>query len=194
MPRLLVVIGSFALAEALRYQPAPTRIAIQATPIAAFDNREPTQTRFGLLEFRGGLVLTSNDEAFGGISGIRVEPDGSHFLAVTDNGSWLRGRIVYRDGKPAGIADAEMAPILGPDGKPLAARGWYDVESLTERDGKFYIGIERVEQIVRFDSAATASRRAASRSRCRPISRPSPTTRAWNAWRRRRRARRSPAS
>ena len=44
-----------------------------------------------------------------------------------------------------------MAPILGPDGKPLAARGWYDVESLAELDGMFYVGIERVEQIVRFD-------------------------------------------
>jgi hypothetical protein len=145
-----LVAGSFALAE-LRTSPAPTRIAIQATPITVFDNREPAQTRFGLLEFRGGLVLTSNDKAFGGISAIHLEPDGSRFLAATDNGSWLRGRIVYGDGKPVGIADAEMAPILGADGKPLAARGWYDAESLTERDGKFYIGIERVEQIVRFD-------------------------------------------
>jgi hypothetical protein len=147
---LLAGIGSFALAE-VRTSPAPARIAIQATPITAFDNRDPAQTRFGQLEFRGGLVLTSAYEPFGGISALHVEPDGSHFLAVTDNGSWLRGRIVYEDGKPAGIADAEMAPILGADGKPLAARGWYDAESLTERDGKFYIGIERVEQIVRFD-------------------------------------------
>jgi hypothetical protein len=44
-----------------------------------------------------------------------------------------------------------MAPILGSDGKPLAARGWFDVESLTELDGMHYIGIERVEQIVRFN-------------------------------------------
>ena len=44
-----------------------------------------------------------------------------------------------------------MAPILGADGRPLAARGWYDVESLAERDGILYIGIERAEQIVRFD-------------------------------------------
>ncbi|MBI3704842.1 MAG: esterase-like activity of phytase family protein, partial [Rhizobiales bacterium] len=143
--------GSFALAAGPRYASAPTPIAIEATPIPAFDNREPAQTRFGQLEFRGGLALTSKFTAFGGISSIRVEPDGSHFLAITDNGSWLRGRIVYDNGKPAGIADAEMAPILGADGKPLAARGWYDVESLTERDGKFYIGIERVERIVRFD-------------------------------------------
>ena len=162
----VLVAGSFALAE-LRTSPAPTRIAIQATPIAVFDNRDPAQTRFGLLEFRGGLALTSNDKAFGGISGIRVESDGSHFLAVTDNGSWLRGRIVYDNGKPAGIADAEMAPILGADGKPLAARGWYDVESLTERDGKFYIGIERVERIVRFDV-----RRDGLLARCEPIAVP----------------------
>ena len=148
---LLVVVGSFALAEAQRTVQAPTRIDIRATPIETFDNREPAQTRFGRLEFRGGLALTSSYAAFGGISGIRVEPDGSHFVAVTDKGSWLRGRIVYRDGRPAGIADAEMAPILGPDGKALAARGWYDTESLAELDGKLYVGIERAEQIVRFD-------------------------------------------
>jgi hypothetical protein len=146
---LLAIAGSFAFAE--RFPPAPTRIEVQALPIASFDNRDPSRTRFGALEFRGGLTLTSKNEAFGGISAILVEPDGAHFLAVTDRGSWLRGRIVYEGGKPTGIADAEMAPILGADGKPLAARGWFDVESLTELDGKHYIGIERVEQIVRFD-------------------------------------------
>jgi hypothetical protein len=107
--------------------------------------------RFGNLEFRGGLALESKYPAFGGISGIHVEPGGNRFIAVTDKGSWLRGRIIYRDGRPAGIADTEMAPILGQDGRPLAARGWYDTESLAERDGILYVGIERVEQIVRFD-------------------------------------------
>jgi hypothetical protein len=148
---LLLAAGSFAIAKSLRVSQAPTRIAIQATPITAFDNRDPSKTRFGALEFRGGLALTSKYQAFGGVSALNLEPDGARFLAITDNGSWLRGRIVYQDGKLAGIADAEMAPILGSDGKPLAARGWYDVESLTELDGMHYIGIERVEQIVRFN-------------------------------------------
>ena len=148
---LAIVVGSFALAQALRTSAAPTRIAIQATPIAAFDDRDPSRTRFGALEFRGGLALASKYEAFGGISAIHVEHDGGTFIAVTDKGSWLRGRIVYRDGKPIGIADAEMAPILGADGKPLAARGWYDAESLAEIDGMLYVGIERVDRIVRFD-------------------------------------------
>jgi len=147
----LILIGSFSLAEALRTSAAVTRIAIEATSIEAFDNRDPTRIRFGALEFRGGLVLTSNDRAFGGISSLHMEPDGAHFIAITDQGSWLRGRIVYRDGKPVGVADAEMAPMLAWDGKPLASHRWYDVESLVELDGQFYAGIERVEKIVRFD-------------------------------------------
>ena len=117
-----------ALGDALRYPAAAMRIEITATPIASFDNRDPTRTRFGDLEFRGGLELSSRHPAFGGISALHVEPDGNRFIAATDRGSWLRGRIVYRDGKPVGISDAEMAPILGADGRPLAARGWYDVE------------------------------------------------------------------
>jgi hypothetical protein len=149
---LIAAVATYAVAETQRYAEAPVRIAVAATPIASFNPRDLAQTRFGALEFRGGLVLTSHHPAFGGISAIHMEPDGAHFIAITDRGSWLRGRIVYGgDGKPAGIADAELAPILGADGKPLAAHGWYDVESLTERDGILTIGIERVEEIVRFD-------------------------------------------
>src|SRR6185369_15536386 len=146
-----LVAGTFALANVLRYPAAPTRIEITAIPITSFDNRDPTRMRFGALEFRGGLELSSKHPAFGGISALHVEPDGNHFIAATDRGSWLRGRIIYRDGRPAGISDAEMAPILGADGRPLAARGWYDTESLAERDGILYVGIERIEQIVRFE-------------------------------------------
>ena len=161
---LALVVGTLALADVLRYPTAPTHIDITATAITSFDNRDPTRTRFGDLEFRGGLELSSRHPAFGGISALHVEPDGNRFIVATDRGSWVRGRIVYRDGKPAGVADAEVAPILGVDGRPLAARGWFDVESLAERDGILYIGIERAEQIVRFDY-----RRDGLRARGQPI-------------------------
>jgi hypothetical protein len=127
------------------------RIEVSAAPIVSFEPRDPSRTRFGALEFRGGLVLSSTAKIFGGLSSLHVEPDGSHFVSASDRGAWLRGRIVYRDGKPAGIADAEMAPMLGPDGKPLTARNWFDSESLTARDGMLYVGFERVEKIVRFN-------------------------------------------
>jgi len=149
---LVAAAGSYAvLSEEVRIATESQRIEVRATPIESFDNRDSTKVRFGALEFRGGLVLTSSNRAFGGISAFHMEPDGSHFLAATDNGSWLRGRIVYRDGKPDAIADAEIAPILGLNGRPIASRGWFDVESLAEFGGQFYIGIERVEQILRFD-------------------------------------------
>ena len=129
------------------------RIEVRAELIEAFDPREPARTRFGELEFRGGLILTSSNKNFGGISSIRVAPDGARFLALSDKGQWFRGRIVYRGPLPIGLADVETAPILGPDGRPLAGRGWYDTESLAEDNGTVYVGIERVHQIVRFDFA-----------------------------------------
>ncbi|MBV9971103.1 MAG: esterase-like activity of phytase family protein, partial [Xanthobacteraceae bacterium] len=68
----------------------------------------------------------------------------------------------YERGRPVGIDDAEMAPVLGPDGRPLAARGWWDTESLADQDGTFFVGIERVNRIVRFDFAKLGVRARAS--------------------------------
>jgi hypothetical protein len=124
---------------------------VRAKPIEAFEPRDPSRVRFGALTFRGGIELTSPYPEFGGISAIRVTADGARFLAVTDKGRWLRGRIVYEGTRPAGIADAEMAPVLGPDGRTLAARGWYDTEAIAKDGGTVWLGIERVNRIVRID-------------------------------------------
>jgi hypothetical protein len=131
--------------------PAPAGIEIKAEPITAFDHGDPARRRFGLLEFRGGLVMTSAHREFGGLSAINVAPDGANFVATTDRSWWLRGRITYNGMRPAGIAGAEMAPMLGPDGRTLAARRWYDTEALARDGDTFYVGIERVHRIVRFD-------------------------------------------
>jgi hypothetical protein len=129
----------------------PIFIEVRAKPIEAFEPRDPSRHRFGQLEFRGGLELTSPYKEFGGLSAIRVAADGARFLSLTDRGRWLRGRIVYQGTRPAGIADAEMAPILGPDGKPLASRRWFDTGAIAQDGGTLYVGIERVHQIVRLD-------------------------------------------
>lgn len=150
-----LLASGLALAAVPAVQPSPAAapsgaIELRTEPIRAFDVRDPLRRQFGLLEFRGGLMLRSSDKNFGGISAIRVASDGAHFIALSDKGSWFRGRIVYEGARPSGIADAEMAPILGLDGRPLAARGWYDTESIAEDGGTLYLGIERVHQIVRF--------------------------------------------
>jgi hypothetical protein len=145
------VVG-FALAgPALAQSSAPQSIEVRAQPINSFDNRDRELRRFGMLEFRGGLELTSPWKEFGGISSIRIAPDGGRFIAVTDKARWLRGRIVYEGSRPAGILEAEMAPMLDANGNRLSARGWYDAESLAEDGGTLYVGIERVHRIVKYD-------------------------------------------
>ena len=132
---------------------APTKIDIRATPIEAFDPREPAKKQFGSLIFRGGLQLSSAHKQVGGLSSIRVAANGSNFLAVTDRGFWLRGRIAYQGESPSGIADGEIAPMLYSDGRPITARGWYDSEALAEDGGFAYVALERVHRILKFDYA-----------------------------------------
>jgi hypothetical protein len=131
--------------------PTPSAIEIRAQPIAAFDLRDTSRRRFGALDFRGGLSLTSPFKEFGGLSSINIAADGANFLAASDRGWWLRGRITYDGARPTGIAAAEMAPMLGPDGRTLASRRWFDTEAMARDGGTVYVGIERVHRIVRFD-------------------------------------------
>ena len=153
---LVALAGGLGLAER-RDRPAPAAevaakpIEIQAEPFDAFDPRDASRRQFGALQFRGGLVLKSSTKDFGGLSALRIAPGGERFLALSDRAMWLRGRIAYRDERPAAIVDAEMAPILGPDGRPLYRRGWYDTEALAVAEDAIYVGIERVHEIVRFD-------------------------------------------
>jgi hypothetical protein len=148
---LLALASIPAAAQAPRTADPVQQIEINALAVETFDPRETGRRRFGALEFRGGLVLVSPYREFGGLSALRIAADGEQFVSLTDRGYWLRGRIVYRDGRPFAISEAEMAPILGSDGRPLKRRGWYDSEALAEDGGIFYVGIERVNQIVRFD-------------------------------------------
>ena len=173
LPRLPAFCAVLALAlipaeaQPTRNEDAVQRVEIHAQAIETFDTREATRTRFGALTFRGGLVLESKFREFGGISSLHMQADGQHFLALSDRGFWLRGRVVYRDKIPIAIADAEMAPILGADGRPLKRRGRYDTEALAIDGGTAYVGIERVQEIVRFDYA-----KSGLRARGRPIAVP----------------------
>ena len=130
---------------------APVSIEVNARPIPSFDSRDHSHVRIGSVQYRSGLVLTSRFRGFGGLSGIRLDSKGERFISFSDKGSWFTGRIVYQESEMTGLADVEAAPMLGPDGKPITTRGWFDSESIA-LDGSFvYIGLERVNQVLRFD-------------------------------------------
>src|SRR5437763_117910 len=132
---------------------APASIEVRARPLPSFDTRDHQRVRFGKLEYRSGLVLTSSFRGFGGLSGLRLDASGERFIAISDKGSWFTGRIVYRGREMTGLDDVEASPMVGPDGRPITARGWFDSESIA-LDGSFvYVGLERVNQLLRFNFA-----------------------------------------
>jgi hypothetical protein len=132
---------------------APVSIEVNARPISSFDPRDRARTRFGALDYRSGLVLTSSFRGFGGLSGLRLDAKGERFVSISDHGSWFTGRIVYEGRAMKGLDDVEAAPLLGADGRPITARGWYDSESIALDGSLVYIGLERANEILRYDFA-----------------------------------------
>ena len=131
----------------------PVSIDVNARPLPSFDTRDRSRVRFGELEYRSGLILTSRFRGFGGLSGLRLDAKGERFIAISDKGGWFTGRIVYKGREMTGLDDVEASPVLGPDGKPITSRGWYDTEALALDGSLVYVGLERVNQILRFDFA-----------------------------------------
>jgi hypothetical protein len=132
-------------------QAAPAPLEVKARPIESFDPRDPTHVRYGALEFRSGLILTSPFRGFGGLSGLRLDRKGEQFVAISDKANWFTGRLVYKGKRLAGLADMKSAPMLDSGGRKITSRGWFDSESLAFDGTTAYVGLERVNQILRFD-------------------------------------------
>jgi hypothetical protein len=134
---------------------AGTPIAIGARTIESFQPGRPEARRFGDLEFRGGLVLSSPNEDFGGWSGLVMAADGRSLLAVSDAGSWLRADVAYAGTRPAGLTGARLGTLSALRGRALRAKREQDAEALTlvegtlER-GTLLVGFERLHRIGRF--------------------------------------------
>lgn len=148
-----------ALAAALLFgaslPAAAEPIEVTASAVEAFEPNAPQTERFGRLRFLGGLQLDSPDERFGGISGIEVSADGGFVLMATDTGNLMRGALVERDGRPAGLADVEIWRLGDEDGKALGGKWGSDAESLRAAPGhrldRVLVGFERDNRVIVYD-------------------------------------------
>jgi hypothetical protein len=135
---------------------AGSPIAINARDIASFQPGRPETKRFGDLEFRGGVVLSSPNEDFGGWSGLVMAADGRSLLAVSDAGSWLRADVAYAGARPTGLTNARLGSLRTLRGGALRAKREQDAEALTLVEGSLergtlLIGFERLHRIGRFE-------------------------------------------
>lgn len=143
---LVFVPALLALASVL----AAESVAVRSVPVP-LNPQDPGQRAVGRLEYRGGVQLVSDDARFGGLSSIRVLPDGERLAAVTDEGWWVSARLVQREGRLEGVGDVEMGPLLGPDGRVPEGKDSRDAESLALLpDGGFVVGFEREHRLLRY--------------------------------------------
>ncbi|MBO0742061.1 MAG: esterase-like activity of phytase family protein, partial [Hyphomicrobiaceae bacterium] len=138
-------------APAARVEP----LEIEVRPIAHFERGQPEAKHFGPLEFRGGLILTSSANDFGGWSALIMEPAGRSLLAISDEGSWMSADVDYEGTRPVGFKRARLGPLLGGDGRPLARKVEQDAEAATLLEGTLehgtlLIGFERHHRIDRY--------------------------------------------
>lgn len=130
--------------------PAPRRVEVRAETVP-LNPADLKQTTIGRLRYRGGVHLTSDDKRFGGFSSLRLSRDGTRLTLVSDEGSWLTGRMVHDGDFLTGLADVEMGPLVDLEGKALQDKDNRDAEALALLpDGSFVVGFERQHRLWRY--------------------------------------------
>jgi len=127
--------GGVAVAADKRSKPDTAQsqvhsIEVVARPLAGFERLNASRTRFGPLEWIGGLVLTSRDRFFGGWSGLAMDADGARLVAVSDAGTWMTADLIYREGRPHALARVKLGPLKARDGGPLRRDRDRDAEAV----------------------------------------------------------------
>jgi hypothetical protein len=126
---------------------------VSARPIVAFHPSEPGRTRFGDLEFLGGLVLTSRNPDFQSLSALYSRDSGRELVSVSDEGMWIGFRLKTDDsGRPLAVEDVHIAPLLDGEGRPFRSKWERDAESLafrrTPTGAEFLVGYEGRHRVV----------------------------------------------
>lgn len=107
--------------------------------------------RIGQLVFRGGLELRSEDNVFGGLSGMEVL-DNDRVLIINDDAEWFEGRLVLdENGALVGLDGMRYALMRDERGDPFTAREG-DSEGLAQLlDGRFAVSFEQSQTLRVFD-------------------------------------------
>ena len=120
-----------------------------------------SETRFGSLEFLGGLEMVSSRALFGSLSAIRFRPDQKHFVVVLDTGQWLTGSI-ERDikGRLSGLSTVEITPMKNSAGRSFEGKGHMDAEGLAFDGDRILVSFEQDHRVDVYPDPGFAESRA----------------------------------
>lgn len=111
---------------------------VLARPVA-LDADQPRRAKVGRLRYEAGFVLTSDDERFGGISGLWISPEGDELIMVSDHGTIWRTNPEHLEDQLYRFGDFSVAEIqLSPgDGERV------DAEALArDASGRLIVAVE----------------------------------------------------
>ena len=112
----------------------------------------PTMAQVGQLTYRGGILLESSDENFGGFSALGISTDGLRLIALSDRGTQFSAQLVYSEiGNLIGVTGTTLDKIFAPGGAPLMKKSLADAESMSPGvNGEIIVSFERQHRIWRY--------------------------------------------
>lgn len=90
---------------------------------------------------------STNNRAFGGLSGLHMSDTGDHVLAITDRGQFVSANVTRKDGIISALKGTKLTPIRQINGKPVS-KHTADAEGLALNSrGKIFVSFERFHRI-----------------------------------------------
>jgi len=165
LPTLCLVVALGACAAApVETVPQPVGVDVHITRLP-LDPDRPERTTVGRLAWRGGVMLRSDDERFGGVSAFSVTADDERFLALSDRGYRIEGRLTYvAGGMLGGVKDVRLQSLSGVNGRPLTRVLDRDAESLAQVGGNTIITFEHNHRLRRYPPSGVPSAMEAPRT------------------------------
>ena len=110
-------------------------------------------------EYLGSHTWTPGWEGAGGYSALWLDEDGAGFVALSDRGHWVRGRLTRdANGAVADVVVADRGDLMRSTGGGLRG-GETDAESIARADGAFYVAYEGEHRVMRHPDIAAPPER-----------------------------------
>ncbi len=108
-------------------------------------------------DYLGSFRWSLPDKDFGGFSGLEVSPDGMQFVAISDRGLVIEGRLQREDGRITGVEAGALHQLRNTDGGALG-RYEFDAEGLAQdANGRLFMSFEAVHRVWAYAQATATA-------------------------------------
>lgn len=116
---------------------------------------EPDLTTVGRLDWRGGLELDIDEDWFGGLSALEIDPAGKEMIALSDRGHWVRLTLEHdARGYLVAAKQSGSGALRGVGNRVFRSKKERDSESLARlTDGSYVVSFELRHRLLYYPAA-----------------------------------------